>query len=320
MFLKQEIENEKEPDLKILDEFEKLYDLSKSFYQGNSYKCENPSENDKKNTPAEDEKEQKTREDPYEAVNHKTGGDTGWPGDDVEMQQDSSNPPSSSTDLLNLKDYEMEENDPPSSEVVQQTGDLTVMKILNIIQNGTTVDWLKYEPGFDEVVDGVWCRANLQLIIDKYSFKVKFLRESSEYDRILRIEDFDMHIVQDWTKSGAEEEWRTQMMKNSESNPIYVDYYCSGYGWWEAMVMGSMTSVDGNIEQVYLKVNKVPLGMSTSHESFKEEEFNQISIRSPRIRMRGTFYDARTPEEIELQEMNKPDITPVGPCSQRQSK
>ena len=52
------------------------------------------------------------REDPYEAVNHKTSGDTGWPEDDVEMQQNSSNPPSSSTDLLNPKDEEMEENDP----------------------------------------------------------------------------------------------------------------------------------------------------------------------------------------------------------------
>ena len=294
-----------------------MYDLSKSFYQGNSYKVEGSKdkENDKENN-VEDEKAQKVREDPYEA--NKSGDSTGWP-DDEEMQNSNAtqNNPTTSADLLGIKDQEMEEQ---ITSEANQTENPNLLAILEIIQSGAVVDCIKYEPGYEDEIDGIWAKANLQLLQDENSFKVSFLRDSEDYDRIIDIDLFDMHIFQEGVKSSEEEDWRSKLKIINDSSGVYLDYYCRGYGWCEARVMASMTSMDERVDQVLIQIVKVPLGMSKSHGSFKDKEFEQISIRSPRIRKRGTRYDSRTAEEIELNEMNKPDNIPVGPCSQRQPR
>ena len=173
---------------------------------------------------------------------------------------------------------------------------------------GDYVDALKIEPDVPEYIS-IWEEA--QIIQDTgVSYKVEFMRDDYKYTREIYYEFWEESICPKG-KHTRDSTWRYELQENFGS---FVDYYQVGFGWWEARVTASMTSIDYCIDQVLLQITGIPLGKSKMWSAFKEIEFSQVSIRSPLIRKHKEMF-CKNSEEIDNSSTKS-----FGPLSQRGRK
>lgn len=312
-FFKKELEEEKEPNADMINSFEHLYNMSKPFYQNNHFEMEkqstesaSPESGDKPDESSakqkqKKEQEDKLKEDPYESSKEESKGNN----DDIEPW---TAPPDEGANPV----------DPELISSVQYFDNNNYVDS-GMFKPGMEVDCMKYEPDCDEI-EGIWAQGTLREALEGAAFRVCFERDDDKYDRIVYLDDVQSEIYPLNSMAVDEMEWRYKLVNNSGSG--YVDVYIKNFGWCEARVMASMTNLEETVDQVLLQVTKVPLGKSKNYGVFKDNEFPQLSIRSPLIRKKGTKFDSRTNEEIELHELNntggqgnKPG--PVGPHSVR---
>ena len=173
---------------------------------------------------------------------------------------------------------------------------------------GDYLDALKIEPDVPGNIS-IWEEA--QIIQDTgVSYKVELIRDDYKYTREIDHEFWEESICPRGTHI-RDSTWRYELQENVGS---FVDYYQVGFGWWEARVTASMTSLDDCIDQVLLQITRIPPGKSKMWSAFKEIEFPQVSIRSPLIRKHKEMF-CKNSEEIELEELNKPSSKSSGPSS-----
>lgn len=312
----------------IVEGLEIVFDQKQNLYKNHQLKEEEKLEEAKE----EENKEEEDEEAPELANPNEPEEDKGNPNDADLLGIDDGNKADTEgwPEDLPEKDVAMEDEDnwggPSAEDQSKFFGDSKDKDVnsdwihFDTLKVGDKVDALKFEPFMkDENPICCWERARVAAKDDDAEgdyIILEFERETETYNRKLYSHNFPYEEVEPLGKHTNSNEWRYHMKEHGLGN--YVEYYLDGYGWCEARVTAAMSSMDEKVDLVLLQVTDIPKGFSKTSKDFQENEFPQISTRSPRLRPHGIAYGSTavpyvpTKEEIELNEMNTNRAIPIG--------